>query len=139
MSGKSEGGCVKCHSSSNTAFRMSRKPVSVTPAQSGCFDCSIYGSAGTAYGPTCTDFGTPAFDDCKMRSQCKCMHCCRFEYFRRHRPERLRDSLEDMSRALPVPLSESGKAFQDGRATVSDVNKMLRWKEQKKDDWGPIR
>lgn len=139
MSANSDHGCVNCHRATGTTLIVSNKPESVTPAQSGCFDCSIYGTAQTVFGPTCNDFGTPAFDNCKDRGRCKCVHCCRYEYFSKYHPVRLRESLQEMIKALPEPLSESGKAFQGGRATVSDVNKLLHWKEnQKNNEWGII-
>lgn len=130
MNFKSEGGCVECHQAKDTTLRRSKTPIEgVTPAQSGCFDCSIYGDSETVFGPTCNEFGTPGYDNCQMKNQCRCSHCCRFEYYRRYHPLSLRENLDKMTKALPAPLSEAGKAFQDGRATAVDINKMLKWKE----------
>lgn len=128
LSANSHGGCPVCHST-GAFWHVSRKPVQVLGCQAACFDCSIY--TGMSIGPTCKDYGTPAFENCPERGRCKCMACCRFTYLQSYHPERLRAGLEQATRNLPAPLSESGRAFWEGRASVKDVNGMLDWKHNK--------
>lgn len=132
---RSAGGCPICHKT-DSVVRFSKQPVHVLPAQSGCFDCSVYTQDGGhgVMGPSCPDFGKPEFETCQMRGRCACVHCCRFEYMRSYHPERLRAELPRALKALPKPLSPAGQAFQDGRASVNSVNDLLKHIAKKKQE-----
>lgn len=123
LSDSSNGGCPVCHKET-AEMKFSKEAKKVTVCQSSCFDCSIF--SNFAIGPTCPDYGTPTFETCKDRGHCKCVACCRFEYQRIYHPDRLRAGHEAAIKALPTPKSAAGKAFQDGRASVKDINGLLK-------------
>lgn len=131
LSASSNGGCPVCKRQ-DAEFRLSADGVRVLEVQAWCFDCSVYTESVHVYGPSCTDFGTPAFNDCKLRGQCRCANCCRFEYMRTYHPHVLREDFERTSKMLPPPTSESGMAFHDRRADVKDINKYLKHVAEKK-------
>lgn len=129
LSPNSNGGCPICHST-RAEWRMSKKPVEVIPCQSPCFDCSIYSE--TAFGPSCQDYGTDRFPDCKERGRCKCVKCCQYTYLSKYHPERLRDNPGAAIAGLLDPISEQGKAFHSGSASIVDIWKMLEWREKER-------
>jgi len=125
LNGNSNGGCPVCHATDSEMF-YSKELLKTTACQSSCFDCSIY--TEFTMGPGCPDYGTLGFETCKDRSKCKCVACCRFEYLRTYKPEALRSDLNQEIASLPTPISEAGKAFQDDRASIKDINGMFEWR-----------
>jgi len=122
LSFSSDGGCPNCHNG-NALIKRAETPIPVLVCKGSCFDCSIY--SDKRIGPTCNDFGTMRYEDCKSKSQCKCQSCCRFEYKRTHHPERLREEYPEVLQTLPKPISAAGLAFHEGRADFTDINKYI--------------
>lgn len=122
LSFRSAGGCVKCHKST-AELKTSKDPVKVTRCQQACFDCSIY--SDRQMGPSCNDYGTPRYEGCQFKNQCKCRTCCRFEYMRAYHPKDFRSMYQDVLKALPKPNSAAGVANHEDRASFVDINAML--------------
>lgn len=129
LSESSDGGCPVCHTAKGEKhYRHS--PIQVLGVKPSCFDCTAYSEF--AMGPTCEDYGTPRFETCNYRSECKCMTCCRFEYQRHYHPKKLQDNYEEALKYLPKPLSGNSVAFFDDRASFVDINSMLKEVYKKK-------
>jgi hypothetical protein len=124
LSESSNGGCPNCHSSIHTESKYSYKDVEMIKVQSGCFDCSIYHDKIMC--ASCSDFGTPAYNECKFHRECPGRTCCKYEYMRTYKPDELKKIHDIAIRELPRPISEAGKAFQDGRASINDISTFLR-------------
>ena len=127
LSDRSNGGCPVCHSPT-ADMKFSKEAKKVLKCQSACFDCSIFSEF--AMGPSCQEYGTPGYETCKERGQCKCVTCCRFEFLRTYHPDRLRAGMNMALKALPTPHSEPAKAFQDGRASIDDINGFLKQRKE---------
>lgn len=130
LSESSDGGCPVCHKAKGEKHYR-KNPITVLGCKPSCYDCSIYSEF--QMGPTCEDYGTPRFETCNYRSECKCMTCCRFEYQRHYHPHVLQANYDEALKYLPKPLSEESKAFFDDRASFVDINQMLKtvYKEKK--------
>ncbi len=129
LSISSDGGCPICRTAAHTVRKISKKPITYTACQSPCFDCSIYSEM--AIGPGCKDFNH-GYSNCEIKNTCKCNQCCRFEYMKTYHAKRFKGrEYEDSLKRLPRPISEAGKAFQDGRASFVDLIQLYKSRESK--------